>query len=155
MKKWSTLFFTAAALAIVFFSSVPAVFAAETPPVKSVKDPSVPKQVHQVTYRIVTKKISEGSSRQGKITVYRFDPGVYVVNEGDDVTLKIRGVANEAFPVVLEQYDMRGTIHQNETLILHFTAHKPGIFKLTCMKHADVKHQGPMEGYLVVIPKNR
>lgn len=104
------------------------------------------------TYQVVTNEIV-GKSADGKETeVYRFDPAVFVANQGDDVTIKIHGLKGHTHPVVLEGYGVRGVVERNQTLTLHVHADKPGMFRLICTTHADRAHEGPMEGYLVVVP---
>ena len=106
-----------------------------------------------VTYQIVTNEIAAKQTDGSKVEVYRFDPGVWVVNEGDDVVLKIRGVKGHDHPVVLEGYQVNGVVHRNQTTDLRLKANKPGMFHLICTSHADAAHNGPMEGYLIVVPQ--
>lgn len=105
-----------------------------------------------VTYQIVTNEISakqkDGSSRE----VYRFDPAIYVVQQGDDVVLNILGLKGHDHPVVLQGYDIHDVIHRNQETTLRFRANKAGYFRLICTAHADANHEGPMEAYLVVTP---
>lgn len=112
------------------------------------------RQQDSVIYHIVTNEVSAKQKDGSEVEVYRFDPGVFVASQGDDVKLEIRGVKGHDHPVVLKGYGVSGTVHRNQTLDLHFRADKPGIFPLVCTLHPDAQHQGPMEGYLVVVPKN-
>lgn len=106
-----------------------------------------------VSYEIVTNEIAAKQANGTKVEVYRFDPGIFVVNQGDDVTLKLRGLKGQEHPVVLEDYNLSTVIHRNELTTLRFKATKPGMFRLICTAHADAAHEGPMEGYLVVVPQ--
>lgn len=106
-----------------------------------------------VTYQIVTNEIQTKLPTGKTMEVYRFDPGVFVVEQGTNVELKLIGVKGHDHPVTLEGYNVSGTIKKNTATSLKFTADKPGVFRLICVAHADVEHQGPMEGYLVVVPK--
>ncbi|MCL6454912.1 MAG: hypothetical protein K6T78_14995 [Alicyclobacillus sp.] len=113
---------------------------------------SVP-QAHaaSVTYQILTNELKakqDGAEHE----VYRFDPAVYVVNQGDDVTLQIRGFKGHDHPVLLEDYNLRTVVHRNQVTTLHFQASLPGFHRLVCTEHLDAQHEGPMEAYLVVIP---
>jgi plastocyanin len=108
-----------------------------------------------VQYQIVTNEIAAKQKDGQKVEVYRFDPAVYVAEEGDDVVLKFRGVKGHDHPIVLEGYDLKNVIHRNQVTTLKFKANKPGFFKLICTAHPDADHQGPMEAYLVVTPKHR
>ncbi|WDL95715.1 hypothetical protein [Alicyclobacillus sp. ALC3] len=105
-----------------------------------------------VTYQIVTNEIKARQADGSNVEVYRFDPGVFVVRQGDTVNLRIRGVKGHDHPVVLEGYNVRGVVHRNQTTTLSFRADKVGIYRLICTIHADAAHEGPMEGYLVVVP---
>jgi plastocyanin len=105
------------------------------------------------TYQIVTNEIAAKQPDGRVIEVYRFDPSVYVVNQGDEVELRIRGLKGRDHPVVLEGYGLRGVVRKNQVLTLRLRAERAGIFRLVCTSHADAEHEGPMEGYLVVVPK--
>ncbi|MBX5437662.1 MAG: transcriptional regulator [Alicyclobacillaceae bacterium] len=115
--------------------------------------PPVPEPVHTVRYQIVTNEIKAKQTQGPDVEVYRFDPGVFVVHEGDQVELAIRGLKGHDHPVVLEGYGVRGVIHRNQMTTLRFRATRPGVFRLICTAHADAAHEGPMEGYLIVLPK--
>lgn len=105
-----------------------------------------------VTYQVITDEVEATMPDGSDVEVYRFDPAVYVVNQGDDVTLVIRGVRGHDHPVELEGYGLHTVVRKGETVRLQFRADKPGIFRLICSEHADATHKGPMEGYLVVVP---
>lgn len=105
-----------------------------------------------VTYQVVTDEIKADQGKGKVVEVYRFDPSVYVVNQGDDVTLRFRGVKGHDHPIELEGYHLKGVIHRNEVTTLNFKASKPGFYRLVCTAHADANHDGPMEAYLVVVP---
>lgn len=105
-----------------------------------------------VGYEIVTNEIAAKQTDGSKVEVYRFDPGVFVVTQGDDVTLRFRGIKGQDHPVVLEDYNLKTVIHRTQVTSLHFKATKPGMFRLVCTLHADAAHEGPMEGYLIVVP---
>lgn len=113
-----------------------------------------PAQVYAqtVTYQIVTNEIKAKQKDGTKTEVYRFDPAVYVVQEGDDVVMNIRGLKGHDHPVVLQGYNLQDVIHRNQVSTLRFKASKVGFFRLICTSHADSEHEGPMEGYLVVVP---
>jgi len=108
-----------------------------------------------VKYEMVTNEISAIQKDGSKVEVYRFDPGVVAVQQGDDVTLRIRGVKGHDHPIVLEGYGLQAVVHRNEVTTLHFQANRPGVFQLICTAHADEKHSGPMIGYILVVPKNK
>ncbi len=106
-----------------------------------------------VSYQVLTNEIAAKQTDGSTTEVYRLDPAVYVAAEGDDVTLRIRGLKGHDHPLVLEGYNLHTVVHRNEVTTLHFKATKPGFFRIICTAHADANHEGPMEGYLLVIPE--
>lgn len=120
-------------------------------------DPSATVAAHaqSVSYQIITNEVKAKQSNGSEIEVYRFDPAVFVVNEGDDVTLQIRGFKGHDHPVVLEGYNLKAVVHRNQTTSLKFHAAKPGFYRLLCTSHIDAAHEGPMEGYVVVVPAKK
>lgn len=106
-----------------------------------------------VTYQVVTNEISAKDPDGSKTEVYRFDPAVYPVTQGDDVVLQLYGLKGHDHPVVLEGYNIRGVIHRHQMTTLKFRATKTGVFRLQCLAHMDVAHHGPMEAYVVVSKK--
>lgn len=136
-----------------WWSSLATMLAAVAPfPVQA---PPVLARANVVTYQIVTNEIKAKQSDGTVVEVYRFDPGVFVVPQGTDVSLQIRGLKGHLHAVVLEGYDVRGVVRRNQTTTLHIHADKAGVYRLRCTTHADAAHEGPMEGYLVVLPSTR
>jgi plastocyanin len=115
--------------------------------------PRVPESVHSVVYQVMTNEIATEMPSGQEIEVYRFDPGVFVVDQGDEVVLKFYGLKGHEHPIVLDGYNVHAVIRKNELTALTFKADKPGLFRLWCTAHPDVFHNGPMEGYVVVLPK--
>lgn len=109
-------------------------------------------QGQTVTYQIVTNEIKAQQADGSKVEVYRFDPSVYVVRQGDQVNLKIHGLKGHNHPVLLEGYNLHDVVRRNQTVTLSFRADKVGTYRLICTAHANAAHEGPMEGYLVVVP---
>lgn len=107
----------------------------------------------EVSYSVVTNEIKAKQTDGQAKEVYRFDPAVYVANEGDDVTLRFYGLKGHDHPIYLEGYDVRDVIHRNQVTTMKFHADKPGFYRLVCTAHKDAAHKGPMEAYVVVIPK--
>ena len=105
-----------------------------------------------VSYQVVTDEIAAKQTDGSTTEVYRFDPAVYVATQGDDVTLKVRGLKGHDHPLVLEGYDIHAVVHRNEVTTIHLKATKAGFFRLICTAHADANHEGPMEAYLLVVP---
>lgn len=113
---------------------------------------TVTAHAQSVTYQIITNEVKAKQTNGSETEVYRFDPAVYVANEGDDVTLSIHGFKGHDHPVLLEGYNLRAMVHRNETTTLKFHATKPGFYRLVCTAHVDAAHEGPMEGYVVIVP---
>jgi hypothetical protein len=106
-----------------------------------------------ITYQIVTNEISAKDPDGSKTEVYRFDPAIYPVFQGDDVVLQIYGVKGHDHPILLEGYNIRGVIHRHQLTTLRFHADKLGVFRLICLAHPDMAHHGPMEAYVIVSKK--
>jgi len=110
-------------------------------------------QAATVTYQIVTNEIAAKQPDNSMVKVYRFDPGVYVVMQGDLVNLNVRGLKGHDHPIVIEGYDIRGIVKRNATTNFSFVASRAGTFRIICTTHMDAAHEGPMEAYLIVLPK--
>jgi len=80
-------------------------------------------------------------------STYRWEPGVVVANQGDEVELWIWGVNGAQHPSTIEGYVPEFTVTRGNLTVLKFTADKAGTFRITC--HA---HPPSMEALLYVIP---
>ena len=80
-------------------------------------------------------------------STYRWEPGVVVANQGDEVELWIWGVNGSQHPASIEGYVPEFTVTRGALTTVKFTADKAGTFRITC--HV---HQPSMEGLLVVLP---
>jgi len=105
-----------------------------------------------VTYQIVTNEIEAKQEDGTSVEAYRFDPAIYPVQQGDEVVLQIRGLKGHDHPIEIEGYNIKDVVRRNAVTSIRFKASKPGVYRVICTAHADAKHNGPMEGYLVVIP---
>lgn len=90
---------------------------------------------------------------QGKeMEMYRWDPGYISVRKGDRVHLHMHGVNHSSHPFVLKGYDVKGEVKPGEVTDVQFVADEAGLFQLICLTHQDQKHEGPMIGYVRVLP---
>ena len=80
-------------------------------------------------------------------STYRWEPGVVVANQGDEVELWIWGVNGSQHPSTIEGYVPQFTVTRGNLTVLKFTADKAGTFRITC--HA---HPPSMEALLKVLP---
>lgn len=81
-------------------------------------------------------------------STYRWDPGVIVVNQGDEVELKIFGVNGKEHPASIEGYVPSFKVMRGQLTTVSFKADKVGTFKIVCTAHLP-----SMEGYLMVLPR--
>ncbi len=123
------------------------------------KQAEAPPRSHQaatvaptVEYTIVTNEIKSTQKGHPKIEAYRFDPGVIVVNRGDDVVLHFYGVKGPVHPITIAAYGVRTTVSRGEIKTVRFHATHAGYFPIVCEIHRTVEQHGPMVGTLVVLP---
>ncbi|WP_424766475.1 cupredoxin domain-containing protein [Paenibacillus sp. sgz302251] len=106
---------------------------------------AAPRVIHLVTGEFKT------NTEDGKeIEVYRWDPGTIIVNKGESIELHIGGVNGNSHPFVVEGLGIRGEVTKGKTTIVRFTAEKEGTYPILCLTHTDMRHSGPMVGYIVV-----
>lgn len=104
------------------------------------------------TFYMVTGEF-KGRYQGKKLEAYRWDPGMIVVHQGDRVHLMIRGVSGKEHPFSIQGYNVRGNVRQGQITRVSFTAYKPGTFPLICHTHPTAETNGPMIGYIVVLPR--
>ncbi len=78
---------------------------------------------------------------------YRWDPGVIVVNRGDQVDLRIWGVNGSVHHAHIERYVDSFQVRRGSLTVVSFTADKLGTFRIHCETH-----EPSMEALLVVVP---
>lgn len=100
---------------------------------------------------MVTAEFKSKLDNGQEIEVYQFVPGTVHAKAGERVELRIRGVNGEKHDFVIEGTDLKGSIEKNKETVITFTA-KEGIHRLVCLTHPDMKHGGPMIGYIIVNP---
>ncbi|WP_337098181.1 cupredoxin domain-containing protein [Paenibacillus sp. YIM B09110] len=101
-------------------------------------------------FQLVTTEIKSTTQDGQEIEVYRWDPGSIIVNKGEPIELHITGVSGKSHPFVIEGLGVRGTVTQGKTTVVSFTADKPGTYPIVCLTHSDMRHDGPMVGYITV-----
>ncbi len=81
-----------------------------------------------------------------EVEIYRWDPGTIVVNQGDEVTLKVLGINGKQHTTTIEGYGQQFTVKRGELTTVSFKADKAGTFKIKCQTHMPT-----MEADLVVL----
>ncbi|MNT97662.1 hypothetical protein D3C72_2400340 [compost metagenome] len=56
----------------------------------------------------------------------------------------------ESHPFLIEGLNISGEVKKGKETIVHFTANQAGTYRLICMTHTDMGHNGPMIGYIEV-----
>ena len=130
--------------------------AAATPRMKQAEALPRPHQAASVAptveYTIVTNEIKSAPKGHPEIAVYRFDPGLIVVNRGDDVVLHFYGVKGPVHPITIAAYGVRTSVARGEIKTVRFHATHAGYFPIVCELHRTLQQHGPMIGTLVVLP---
>jgi hypothetical protein len=89
------------------------------------------------------------STGRWETSTYRWEPGTILVNQGDEVELRIWGVNGAEHPSYVENYIADFTVTRGNLTVLNFTADKAGSFRIHCNAH-----QPSMETLLVVMPQS-
>ena len=103
--------------------------------------------------RIIHMVIGEfsGTTKKGQeFEVYRWDPGTIATKKDELIELRILGVNGDHHSFVIEGLNVKGEVHKGKETVVHFVAEKEGTYRMICMNHSDLAHQGPMIGYIVV-----
>ncbi|BFT69341.1 hypothetical protein PAENIP36_07830 [Paenibacillus sp. P36] len=113
--------------------------------IPTLAEPTPERTIHMVVGEF------KSTTKDGKtIEVYRWDPGTVVIQKGERIKLSIYGVNGESHPFLIEGLNISGEVKKGKETIVHFTADQEGTYRIICMTHADMAHNGPMIGYLVV-----
>lgn len=51
---------------------------------------------------------------------------------------------------MIEGLNVKGEVKKGEETVVSFRADEAGIYRIVCLTHPDIAHNGPMIGYLVV-----
>lgn len=81
-------------------------------------------------------------------STYRWEPGLIVVYQGDEVELNIWGVNGKEHPSYIEGYVTEFKVKRGQLTTLRFTADKPGLFRIVCSAHLP-----SMQSWLLVLPR--
>lgn len=89
-----------------------------------------------------------------EIERYVFNPGFIVVNKGDTVVLRIHDVKGSKHLIEIKAFGVPETeINRGEEKTIRFVANKAGTFKMVCNNHVSPEKEGPMVGYIYVLPR--
>lgn len=99
---------------------------------------------------LVTGEFKATTEDGREIEAYRWDPGTINVPQGEKVTLSIYGVNGKEHPFIIEGTDYKGTVKKGKETVLEVLFEEEGIYRLICLAHPDIKHNGPMIAYIVV-----
>lgn len=113
----------------------------------------VPTLAEPMPERTIQMVVGEfkSTTKDGKtIEAYRWDPGTVFIQKGERIKLSIYGVNGDSHPFLIEGLNISGEVKKGKETIVHFTADQEGTYRIICMTHADIAHNGPMIGYLVV-----
>jgi plastocyanin len=107
--------------------------------------PGPARTIHMVTGEFKT------TGADGKpIEAYRWDPGTIYVKKGETINLSIYGVNGTSHPFVIDGLNVRGEVKKGKDTVVTFRADQPGTYRIVCLTHPDIAHNGPMVGYIVV-----
>lgn len=98
---------------------------------------------------MVTGEFKSKLDNGKEIEVYQFIPGTVHAKAGENVELRIRGINGKKHDFVIEGTNLKGTIEKDKETVITFTP-KEGIHRIVCLTHPDMKHEGPMVGFIVV-----
>jgi heme/copper-type cytochrome/quinol oxidase subunit 2 len=85
-----------------------------------------------------------------EIEAYRWDPGMIYVPKDQPVKLSIYGVNGKEHPFYIEGTNIKGTVKKGKETVLDLHFKKEGIYRLICIAHPDIEHNGPMIAYIIV-----
>lgn len=106
--------------------------------------------VKEQTIHLVTGEFSSTLPNGKKLEAYRWDPGTVYVQHGQPVALHITGINGASHPFVIEGLNIKGEVTKGKETVVRFTAQEEGIYRIVCLAHPDMAHNGPMVGYIVV-----
>lgn len=101
-------------------------------------------------FQIVTVEYKSQNADGKEHEMYRWDPGQIVVQKDELTELHISGVSGASHPFVIEGLGIKGEVLKGKTTVVRFTAKKEGTYPILCLTHTDMRHGGPMVGYITV-----
>jgi heme/copper-type cytochrome/quinol oxidase subunit 2 len=102
------------------------------------------------TIHIVTGEFKTTGNDGKPIEAYRWDPGTIHVKQGELIKLSIFGVNGASHPFIIDGLNIKGEVKKGQETVVTFQAEKPGTYRIICLTHPDIAHNGPMVGYIVV-----
>jgi plastocyanin len=102
------------------------------------------------TIHMVTGEFKAQTEDGKEIEAYRWDPGTILIEKGEKVKLSIYGVNGKEHPFIIEGTNIKGKVKQGQETVVQLQFKKEGIYRLICVKHPDIKSNGPMIAYIVV-----
>lgn len=112
--------------------------------------PTLGEPTSERTIHMVVGEFKSTTADGKTIEAYRWDPGTIAVKKGERIKLSILGINGESHPFFIEGLNISGEIKKGKETIVHFTAGQAGTYRLICMTHTDMAHNGPMIGYIEV-----
>ncbi|WNR45189.1 cupredoxin domain-containing protein [Paenibacillus roseipurpureus] len=112
--------------------------------------PTLAEPVAERTIHLVAGEFKSTTADGKTIEAYRWDPGTIVVRKGERIKLSILGINGDSHPFLIEGLNVSGEVKKGKETIVHFTANQEGTYRLICMTHTDMAHNGPMIGYIQV-----
>ncbi|MDR7486218.1 MAG: hypothetical protein QN149_13390 [Armatimonadota bacterium] len=89
------------------------------------------------------------ASGRWEVSVYQWQPGFVLAQEGDDVTLEIIGINGAEHPSFIEGINLPAfTVRRGQITTVNFRAGRAGFYRIVCSAHLPT-----MVGYLVVLPR--
>lgn len=101
-------------------------------------------------FNMVIGEFSSTAEDGTKREAYRFDPGTIFIPKDKKVTLSIYGVNGKEHPFMIEGTDIKGIVKKGEETKVNLHFKEEGIYRLVCLSHSHIEHNGPMVAYLVV-----
>jgi plastocyanin len=102
------------------------------------------------TIHLVTGEFKATGPDGKTIEAYRWDPGTIYAKKGETIRLSIFGVNGASHPFIIDGLNVKGEVKKGQETVVTFKADKPGVYRIICMTHPDIAHNGPMIGYLIV-----
>lgn len=114
--------------------------------IRSAMGPNAPER----TIHLVTGEFKTTGPDGKTIEAYRWDPGTIYVKKGEHIRLSIYGVNGASHPFIIDGLNVKGEVKKGQETVVSFHADKAGIYRIVCLTHPDIAHNGPMIGYVVV-----
>ncbi|WP_079913569.1 cupredoxin domain-containing protein [Paenibacillus sp. 32352] len=111
---------------------------------------SIAPQGETRTIHLVTGEFKSTDANGKTIEAYRWDPGTIHVRQGENINLSIFGVNGASHPFIIDGLNVKGEVKKGKETVVSFHADKPGTYRIVCLSHPDIAHNGPMVGYIIV-----